>query len=146
MLPGNHDRGERLRCALLQDAFGPLNSSWEIAGIRRVAPDTNTTDPSLPRTGTASWEVPAMDGCAMSWPDPARDAPPSSPTTVLSAARGPSCDVANAEECAGTRGSTAPGRLLRARAPPAPEPVGILYAAPPLSTSRESIGVPSGFL
>jgi len=150
MLPGNHDLGNAGDARCYTEAFGPLNSSWEIAGIRCLALDTNNTDPS-PENWHGLVEAPAM-----AWlRDELARIPREMPLLLFThhglvgRPEDLSCDVANAEEVlalfegrpllAGFCGHA--HRLLLNRWQGIP-----FYAAPPLSTSRESIGVPSGFL
>ncbi len=150
MLPGNHDLGNSGQATRYRDAFGPLNTAWQIAGYHCLALDTTNTDPN-PDNWHGRVEAPAL-----AWLREQLAVLPLADPILLFTHHGLvgrpedlSCDVENAGEVldlfrgrrliAGFCGHA--HRLLRNRWEGIP-----FYACSALSASRESINVPPGFL
>jgi len=150
VLPGNHDLANAGEARRYREAFGPLNSTWQIAGVHCLALDTTNTDPN-PDNWHGLVEAPAMGWLRETLSGIHADAPHLLFTHHGLAGRPEdlSRDVANADEVldlfrgrrllAGFCGHA--HRLMLNRWEGTP-----FYAAPPLSTSREVVGVPPGFL
>lgn len=150
LLPGNHDLGNAGLASRYRHAFGPLNTTWAVAGVHCLALDTTNTDPN-PENWHGRVEAPAL-----AWLQETLAAIPAEAPLLLFTHHGLvgqnkdlSCDVENADAVlALLRGR----RLLAGFAGHAHrltlnhwEGVPFL-TAPALSVTRENHGCPPGFL
>lgn len=150
VLPGNHDLGNAGQAARYREAFGPLNSRWEMEGCHCLALDTTNTDPD-PNNWHGRVETPAL-----AWLREALAAvPPGAPLLLFThhglvgRAEDLSRDVENADAVLGLlRGRRLLAgfcghahRLLLNRWEGVP-----FLATPALSVSRANYGAPAGFL